>query len=198
MPRLPSSARAPPPSRSAAAAWRCPAAAPDSRAPPAVPPNAAARRPGLVCCFSPLLPAIHPLLALPPVGGAAGTAGAAVAAVGGPGRGPPRGRSSPTMNIFRIAGDMSHVASIAILLLKMKTSRNCAGTWGCRTWGGVGGCRGATRGAAESERAAERVVGRRAWCYRRQAVSSLVARSWCCFVVCGQGGGWRWGGGGVL
>lgn len=33
------------------------------------------------------------------------------------------------MNIFRLAGDMVHLASIVLLLLKIHGTRSCAGTW---------------------------------------------------------------------
>lgn len=32
------------------------------------------------------------------------------------------------MNVFRLAGDMTHLLSIVLLLLKIKKDRNCRGT----------------------------------------------------------------------
>ena len=36
------------------------------------------------------------------------------------------------MNIFRLAGDMTHLLSIVVLLLKIHATRSCRGT--CRHW----------------------------------------------------------------
>lgn len=33
------------------------------------------------------------------------------------------------MNIFRLAGDMTHLASVLVLLLKIHTIKSCAGTF---------------------------------------------------------------------
>ena len=40
--------------------------------------------------------------------------------------------SARTMNIFRFAGDMTHLLSIVVLLLKIHATRSCRGT--CRHW----------------------------------------------------------------
>lgn len=40
------------------------------------------------------------------------------------------GSNLPTMNIFRLAGDLSHLAAIVILLIKMWKTRSCAGISG--------------------------------------------------------------------
>lgn len=38
-----------------------------------------------------------------------------------------QGGGEATMNIFRIFGDMSHLASILVLLLKLRASKSAAG-----------------------------------------------------------------------
>lgn len=43
---------------------------------------------------------------------------------------PPSSRRSAAMNIFRLTGDLSHLAAIIILLLKIWKSRSCAGACG--------------------------------------------------------------------
>ena len=35
-----------------------------------------------------------------------------------------------SMNIFRLAGDMTHLASILVLMLKIRAMRSCAGEGG--------------------------------------------------------------------
>lgn len=37
--------------------------------------------------------------------------------------------SSTKMNIFRLAGDMTHLASVLVLLLKIHTIKSCSGTF---------------------------------------------------------------------
>lgn len=56
--------------------------------------------------------------------------------------------ASVAMNIFRLTGDLSHLAAIIILLLKIWKSRSCAGVCG-RPPGGRGERGGAGPGRAE-------------------------------------------------
>lgn len=41
----------------------------------------------------------------------------------------PAGTPTTDMNIFRLTGDLSHLAAIIILLLKIWKTRSCAGEW---------------------------------------------------------------------
>lgn len=72
------------------------------------------------------------------------------------------GSRGPVMNIFRLAGDMSHLLSILVLLLKIRATKSCRGEVDPDFWGRAGPKLLPHRRAERSPGRSVRV--RRRWC----------------------------------